>query len=42
MKKNYIELEINILQLLNEDIITDSSENDYTSDPYEKGSEWWN
>lgn len=43
MKKNYIELEINILQLFNEDILTDSSENDRTSDPYGKGdNEWWN
>jgi hypothetical protein len=41
MKKNYIELEINILQLFHEDILTESSENDVIDDPYNNGNNWW-
>jgi hypothetical protein len=41
MKKNYIELEINILQLFQEDILTESSENDVVDDPYNNGNNWW-
>jgi len=41
MRKKYIELEINILQLFYEDIITESSEDNVVDDPYDSGNNWW-
>ena len=40
--KKYLELEIDIIALTQNDIITESSENDKTSDPYDSENGWWN
>ena len=39
MKKKYVSLEMEIITLLAGDILTFSTENDFTDDPYT--SEWW-
>ena len=41
MKREYLELEIDVLLLLQEDIITASDENDVVDDPYGPGNDWW-
>lgn len=43
MKKEYLELELEIVTLLQNDIVTASvpGEGDKTSDPYDSGNNWW-
>lgn len=40
--KKYLDLEMDVIALLQDDIITDSSEFDTTEDPYDSESGWWN
>ena len=41
MKKNYLDLEIDVILFLQNDVLTESSDADYTSDPYKPGSNEW-
>ena len=42
MKKEYFELEIDVVLLLQEDVLTTSSDADVASDPYGGDNEnWW-
>lgn len=42
MKKEYFEMEIDVIKLYNIDVITASGEDkDATDDPYTPGEEWW-
>ena len=41
MKKEYFELEIDVMILSQQDVLTMSDENNKTSDPYGE-SGWWN
>ena len=41
MKKEYLELELELVMFLHEDVLTNSSESDVTDDPYVPGEEWW-
>ncbi len=41
MKKEYLELELKLVMLFQEDVLTTSDENDVTDDPYVPGDEWW-
>lgn len=41
--KKYLELEIDVIKLLQNDVLTASSENDVVDDPYNNSSSnnWW-
>ncbi len=42
--KKYLELEIDVIKLLQNDVLTESSENDVVDDPYNNsgsGNNWW-
>lgn len=39
--KKYLELEIDVIKLFYEDILTESSENDVVDDPYNNSNNWW-
>lgn len=41
MKRKYFGVEIEIIELYKEDVLTDSSENDVVDDPYNGSQNWW-
>ena len=40
--KKYTELEIEVILLSVQDVLTGSSDNNFTDDPYKPGNDWWN
>ena len=41
MKNKYLELEIEVILLSMQDVITASSDQNATDDPYDPGNNWW-
>lgn len=40
--KKYLELEIEVILLSMQDVLTESSDQDYSDDPFNPNNPWWN